>query len=73
MLGKGIAREQARMVLPQNLYTRFYYTANMHGIYHFWKLRADEHAQWEIRVYAEAIGDIMQQLFPVSWGALTDV
>lgn len=71
MLGDDIAREQARMVLPQNLYTRFYYTANLHSILHFYRLRADSHAQYEIRVYAEAIGDIMMSLFPVTWEAAT--
>ncbi len=71
MLADGIAREQARMFLPQNLYTRFYYTANLHSILHFYRLRADEHAQWEIRQYAQAIGDIMGQLFPVTWSAAT--
>lgn len=70
-LDMGIAREQARMILPQNLYTRFYATGNLHSWQHFYKLRADEHAQYEIRVYAEAIGEILNQLFPISWPALT--
>lgn len=71
LIDAGVGREQARMVLPQNLYTRFYYTANLHSILHFYRLRADEHAQWEIRVYAEAIGEIMSNLFPVTWTAAT--
>lgn len=55
MLDAGIAREQARMVLPQNMYTIFIGKVDGHNLMHFMKLRMDEHAQYEIRVYAEAI------------------
>ena len=71
MLDAGVAREQARMVLPQALYTRMYVTGNLRSYAHFHGLRADEHAQPEIRVYAEAMGEILGGLFPISWAALT--
>lgn len=69
---RGIAREQARMVLPQSMYTRMYCTGNLRSFAHFYKLRADEHAQDEIRQYALAIGEILKELYPVSWPALTE-
>lgn len=69
MIGDGVSREQARMILPQNLYTRFYATASLHNIMHFCTLRSDQHAQWEIRVFSDAISKEMMRLFPVSWGA----
>lgn len=55
LIEQGIAREQARMVLPQNMYTTFITNVNAHNLLHFLKLRLDSHAQYEIRVYAEAI------------------
>ncbi len=69
LLNRGVAREQARMVLPQNMYARFYATVNLHNMMHFYRLRADkDHAQEEIVVYAEAIEGIVKKLFPISWG-----
>lgn len=73
MLEEGIAREQARMFLPQNLYTRFYFKANVRALLNFYRLRADSHAQEEIRVFAHAIGEIMDELIPVTWKAAKDV
>ncbi len=55
MLDAGVAREQARMVLPQNMYTTFIAKVDAHNLMHFMRLRMGEHAQYEIRVYAEAI------------------
>jgi thymidylate synthase (FAD) len=55
MVDAGIAREQARMVLPQNMYTTFVGKVDAHNLMHFMRLRMDEHAQYEIQVYAEAI------------------
>lgn len=66
----GVAREQARMFLPQNLYTRFYVTGNLHNWVHFIKLRDHEDAQWEIRRYAAGIREMLQELYPVSMEAL---
>lgn len=70
LVGAGYANEQARMVLPQNLYTRFYASANLHSIAHFVNLRSDEHAQPEIRVFSEAIEKVMRKLYPDTWGAV---
>lgn len=55
MLEQGIARETARMVLPQNLYTCWYWKIDLHNLLKFLQLRLHQHAQYEIRVYAEAI------------------
>ncbi len=71
LISLGVAREQARMVLPQSLYTRMYFTGNLRSFAHFYALRADLHAQPEIRAYADALGEILSLLFPVSWSALT--
>lgn len=66
MLEAGICREQARMVLPQNLYTEFYGTVNLHNAMHFLRLRLGPHAQWEIRRVAEAMRSHLEELFPVA-------
>jgi thymidylate synthase (FAD) len=62
LLENGVAREQARMVLPQNLYTKFYAKTDLRNLFHFLALRTDEHAQWEIRQYALAIENIISGL-----------
>jgi thymidylate synthase (FAD) len=67
LLDAGVSREIARMVLPLNTYTRFYWQTNLHNFFHFYKLRADPHAQWEIQQYAEAMGEIVADYFPLSW------
>ncbi len=56
----GIARELARMVLPVATYSEMYWKGNMHNLFHFLNLRCDSHAQYEIRVYAEAILELMR-------------
>lgn len=66
MLKQGIAREQARMVLPQNLYTEYYGSVNLHNAFHFLRLRLDKHAQWEIRKVAEAMLEHLKKLYPVA-------
>ncbi len=63
----GIGNEMARLFLPVNLYTRWYFTANFRSILHWYTLRADSHAQWEIQQYARCIGEIMGKLFPMAW------
>jgi thymidylate synthase (FAD) len=70
MLENGIAREVARMVLPLNLYTEFYATGNFRNWMHFINLRASEDAQYEIRVYAQEICDILRANMPLSVAAL---
>lgn len=73
MLKAGVAREQARMVLPQNMYTEYYGTVNLHNAMHFLTLRLDKHSQWEIRRVAEAMQDIMDELFPTAMEAYRDL
>jgi thymidylate synthase (FAD) len=72
LLERGIARELARAVLPQSLYTSFYMTGNLHNWSHFLRLRLDAHAQPEVRAVAEAIRDKLIILCPVSMCALLD-
>lgn len=60
----GIARELARMNLTLNYYTQWYWKIDLHNLMHFLMLRADSHAQYEIRVYAEAMMDVMKKWVP---------
>lgn len=69
MLENGLAREQARMILPLNTYTEFYFKINLHNLFRFLKQRLDEHAQFEIRQYAEALSSIVKEIAPVSYAA----
>tara|TARA_R110002020_G_scaffold170739_2_gene360603 strand:+ start:55 stop:741 length:687 start_codon:yes stop_codon:yes gene_type:complete len=70
LIDRGVAPEQARFVLPQGMYTEWYWTGSLAAYARFYKQRIDEHAQWEIQQYSEAIGKIIQPLFPVSWNEL---
>jgi len=65
---KGICREQARGVLPQNLYTEYYGTCNLNNLVKFIELRTHEGAQWEIQKVAEACKEIATKLWPVAMG-----
>jgi len=73
MIKKGIAREQARMILPQNLYTEYYATANLNNILKFIELRTHEGAQWEIQMLANNMLDIVQDLWPVTVSSYRDL
>lgn len=64
LLEKGVAKEHARIVLPLSLYTEFYWTINARALMNFLSLRMDEHAQYEIRVYADVINDIFKEKMP---------
>ena len=66
LLNMGVCKEQARMVLPLNLYSECYWTASLQAVMHFLKLREDSHAQWEIQEYARAIREISKEHFPIS-------
>ena len=66
LVGAGVCREQARGVLPQNLYTQYYGTVNLHNLLKFVSLRIHEGAQWEIQRVAEACLQIAEQYFPQS-------
>lgn len=65
----GIARELARMNLPVNYYTQWYWKIDLHNLMHFLSLRADSHAQYEIRVYADAMLDILKKWVPMTYEA----
>ncbi len=72
-LAAGVAREQARKDLPLATYTEAYWKIDLHNLLHFLDLRMDEHAQEEIRAYANVIGyDIVAKWVPVAWEAFLD-
>jgi thymidylate synthase (FAD) len=72
-LEKGIAREQARKDLPLSTYTEAYWKADLHNLLHFLALRMDDHAQFEIRSYANVIGhEIVRRWCPIVWEAFID-
>ena len=66
LLEAGVCREQARMILPQNLYTEYYGTVNLNNLLKFIDLRTHEGAQWEIQKVAEACLEIASDLWPIS-------
>lgn len=68
----GLARELARMNLPANVYTQWYWKIDLHNLFHFLRLRADVHAQYEIRVYAQIMGDIVKDWVPQAYAAFED-
>ena len=69
MLDAGVCREQARGVLPQNMYTEYYGTVNLSNLLKFIDLRTHDGAQWEIQKAAEACLDIVEELWPVAVSA----
>lgn len=68
----GLARELARMNLPANIYTQWYWKVDLHNLLHFLRLRADAHAQYEIRVYADAICKVVSDWVPFAYKAFED-
>ncbi len=69
---QGLARELARMNLPANIYTQWYWKVDLHNLFHFLRLRADAHAQYEIRVYADEICRIVADWVPFAYGAFEE-
>lgn len=69
MLAAGVPRELARGVLPVNTYSRMFCTVNLHNLFHFIGLRSHSHAQYEIRVYSDAMLDLIEQIAPHSVAA----
>lgn len=69
---QGLARELARMNLPANVYTQWYWKVDLHNLFHFLRLRADAHAQREIRVYADEICRLVADWVPAAYGAFED-
>ena len=65
----NVARELARVVIPVGNYTEWYWKMDLHNLLHFLRLRLDSHAQYEIRVFAEAIAHFVKKLCPVTWAA----
>lgn len=72
MLDCGVAREQARAVLPQNMYTTFYMTGSLHNYIKFLKLRLHPHAQPEIQELAKAMRDMLSDIFPFTMEAVEE-
>jgi thymidylate synthase (FAD) len=70
LLSIGVCAEQARMVLPQSMYTSYYVTGSLSAFARAYKLRIDKHAQREIQELAESWNNIIKDLFPVSWKAV---
>ena len=68
----GLARELARMNLTLNTYTQWYWKVDLHNLMHFLSLRADAHAQYEIRVYADAMMETLRRWVPLSASAFED-
>ena len=66
---KGLARELARMNLPTNIYTQWYWKTDLHNLFNFIRLRNDLHAQYEIRVYAEKIAELVKNWVPFAFEA----
>ncbi|MEZ5911850.1 MAG: FAD-dependent thymidylate synthase [Paracoccaceae bacterium] len=69
---QGLARELARMNLPANVYTQWYWKIDLHNLFHFLRLRADAHAQYEIRVYAETMCRLVADWVPLAYAAFED-
>jgi thymidylate synthase (FAD) len=72
MIEKGVAPEQARMILPQSMYTEWYWTGSLAAYARMCKQRLDPHAQKETRDIAVMISNIIEPLFPVCWRVLID-
>lgn len=71
-LSAGVAREQARKDMPVSNYSEMYATVNLHNLLHFLGLRADSHAQLEIREYANIMAGMVKELFPITFSAWQD-
>lgn len=72
VIEKGVARELARANLPLSLYTEWYWQIDLHNLFHFLRLRLDEHAQYEIRVYGEALARCARAVAPLAWEAFEE-
>ena len=69
---EGLARELARMNLTLNFYTQWYWKVNLHNFMHFLSLRGDQHAQYEIRAYANVMLEILKKWVPHTYDAFSD-
>ena len=73
MMEVGVCREQARMILPQNLYTEYYGSCNLNNLLKFIDLRTHDGAQWEIQKVAEACLEIAKSIWPETVSAYTEI
>lgn len=71
-LSKNLARELARINLPLSSYTEWYWKIDLHNLMHFLRLRLDEHAQYEIRLYAEKVAELIKPIVPLTYEAFED-
>lgn len=71
LISMGVAPEQARSILPQSMYTEWWWTGSLYSFSRIYNQRIDLHSQWESREYAKAIQYVVSSLFPVSWKYLT--
>jgi thymidylate synthase (FAD) len=72
LVARDVARELARIDLPLSTYTQWYWKIDLHNLIHFLTLRADPHAQYEIRVYAEVMAGMLKRVAPLSYEAWVD-
>jgi thymidylate synthase (FAD) len=72
LVGEDVARELARIDLPLSTYTQWYWKIDLHNLIHFLTLRADPHAQYEIRAYAEVMAAMLRRVAPLSYEAWID-
>lgn len=71
-LEAGVAKELARVHLPVGVYTNWVWKMDLHNLFHFLGLRLDEHAQYEVRVYAEAMARVLREAYPMCWEAFEE-
>lgn len=72
MMDMELTRELARIGLSVANYTQWYWKIDLHNLFHFLRLRKDAHAQYEVRVYADAMAKIVADAFPLAYEAFTD-
>jgi len=72
LINSGLTNELARTVVPLSQYTEWYWKMDLHNLFHFIGLRSDEHAQWEMQQYSNAIASIVKEIVPVSYKAFED-
>lgn len=71
-INANVTREQARMILPQSTYTEFYWKIDLRNLLGFIRLRIDSHSQYEIRVFSEALANVVKEWVPLVWEAFED-
>ena len=69
LLRDGVAKEQARIILPLSMYSQFYFTVNARSLMNFLSLRAADDAMWEIRQYAIGMKEMFKEVLPMTYNA----